>query len=60
MAQVLGNEGRGLRTMVRRACDALVVIEGRGQARESLAGVDSLNVAVSGGIILHHLLPSSK
>ena len=62
---VLGNEGAGLRTMVERACSTLVIIEkataadgsatgGSGRGRGS--GVDSLNVAVSGGIVMHHLL----
>ena len=64
---VLGNEGHGLRTMVERACDTLVNIENRmntfsassdevgDDSLEREAGIDSLNVAVSGGIVLHHL-----
>jgi 21S rRNA (GM2251-2'-O)-methyltransferase len=63
---VLGNEGAGLRTLVQRACTTLVNIEkaavlsphgfqdGGDDSRS--AGVDSLNVAVSGGILLYHLL----
>lgn len=65
---VLGNEGHGLRTMVQRACDTLVRIDRPttgmlAQARADLAvgdepdgDVDSLNVSVSGGILLSHLL----
>lgn len=67
---VLGNEGSGLRTMVQRACSTLVVIEkaqpaslegasavegGTGR-RGRGSGVDSLNVAVSGAIVMHKLL----
>jgi 23S rRNA (guanosine2251-2'-O)-methyltransferase len=42
---VVGSEERGLRRLVRECCDALVRIPMR-------AGVDSLNVAVAGAIIL--------
>jgi 21S rRNA (GM2251-2'-O)-methyltransferase len=63
---VLGNEGHGLRTLVERACSQLVNIEkaaglahgyaAEGHAGEGRVGVDSLNVAVTGGIVLYHLL----
>lgn len=43
---VVGNEGRGLRELVRRSCDLLVRIPLRGQ-------VDSLNAAVAGSIALY-------
>ena len=49
---VVGSEGEGLRTTVRRACDALVQV---GSAPDN-SGVDSLNVGVAGAILLHHLL----
>ena len=49
---VVGSEGEGLRTTVRRACDALVQV---GEAPMD-SGVDSLNVGVAGAILLHHLL----
>ena len=49
---VVGSEGEGLRTTVRRACDALVQV---GAPCED-SGVDSLNVGVAGAILLHHLL----
>ncbi|KFM28511.1 rRNA methyltransferase 1, mitochondrial [Auxenochlorella protothecoides] len=44
--------GAGLRTNVRRACEALVRIPGGAGA----AQVESLNVSVATGILLHHLL----
>ena len=55
---VLGNEGHGLRPMVQRACSTLVNIDGGPSSNIPglRGGVDSLNVAVSGGIIIHHLL----
>jgi len=49
---VVGSEGAGLRTTVKRACDALVQV---GAAPEG-SGVDSLNVGVAGAVLLHHLL----
>lgn len=64
---VLGSEGRGLRTLVARACTGFVRIPGGGE-REMLedytgndegktrSGVDSLNVSVTGGILLWHFL----
>ena len=51
---VLGNEGHGIRTNILKRCDALVKI--RGMENKSSNGVDSLNVSVSGGILLHHIL----
>jgi 23S rRNA (guanosine2251-2'-O)-methyltransferase len=42
---VLGAEGRGMRRLVRERCDALVHVPMQ-------AGIDSLNVAVAGAIIL--------
>ena len=48
---VLGNEGHGIRTNVLRKCSHLVRIDG-GQAD---GAVDSLNVSVTGGIMLHFL-----
>jgi 23S rRNA (guanosine2251-2'-O)-methyltransferase len=46
VAFVLGAEGRGLRPLVRRTCDALVSIPLRGR-------VDSLNVSVATGVLLY-------
>ena len=65
---VLGSEGRGLRTLVARSCTGFVSIPGGVGAAGSTsigddeseektqAGVDSLNVSVTGGIMLWHLL----
>ncbi len=47
-ALVLGSEGTGLRALVRRKCDYLVRIPMEGV-------VDSLNVAVAGGILLYEI-----
>ncbi|CAE7880750.1 MRM1 [Symbiodinium microadriaticum] len=49
---LLGPEGPGLRTEVRRGCDRLVGIS---RAGENLDGLDSLNVGVAAGIALHAL-----
>lgn len=45
---VLGAEGRGMRRLVRERCDVLVRVPMQ-------AGVDSLNVAVAGAIILAYI-----
>ena len=48
---VLGSEGSGLRTLVAKACTDFVKIPGMDEN-----GVDSLNVSVTGGILLWHLM----
>jgi len=67
---VLGNEGHGIRTNVLKRCTQLVKITGAvggtgahtddSADAEILAlgdgGVDSLNVSVTGGILLHHVI----
>jgi 21S rRNA (GM2251-2'-O)-methyltransferase len=65
---VMGNEGYGLRTTVRRVCDATLRIDGApgagaaagqgvgARARAARQMVDSLNVSVATGILLHQLL----
>ena len=50
MAVAFGNEGAGLSPAVRARCDALVSIPIE-------PGVESLNVAIAAGIILHELRP---
>lgn len=51
---VLGSEGHGLRTLVAKACTDFVCIPG------GAGQVDSLNVSVTGGILLWQLLNSMK
>ena len=51
---VLGNEGLGLRTNVRSVCNMLVKVDTGFTPEDS--GVDSLNVSVATGILLHQLL----
>jgi 21S rRNA (GM2251-2'-O)-methyltransferase len=61
---VLGSEGHGLRTLVAKACTEFVRIPSGGQAssedEEDGEGVDSLNVSVTGGILLWQLLSGRK
>lgn len=49
---VLGSEGFGLRTLVARCCSAFVRIQGHSHHD----GIDSLNVSVTGAIMMSHLL----
>ncbi len=56
---VLGSEGHGLRTLVAKSCSGFVRIPGSLMATvgdDTNAGVDSLNVSVTGGIMLWHFL----
>ena len=53
---VLGNEGHGIRTNILNRCTQLVRIPGGSEN----SVVDSLNVSVTGGIILHHIINSKK
>lgn len=61
---VLGSEGHGLRNLVSRACTGFVRVPGCGALNNnddgSQAGVDSLNVSVTGGIMLWHFLSGNK
>jgi tRNA G18 (ribose-2'-O)-methylase SpoU len=52
---VLGNEGHGVRTNILKRCDILVKIRGSTISGKNSV-VDSLNVSVSGAILLHHIL----
>eukprot|EP00873_Tetraselmis_striata_P029914 jgi/Tetstr1/450178/TSEL_037219.t1 len=58
---VMGNEGYGLRTNVRRACDGMLSVGSLGGGADSslAAGVESLNVSVAAGILLHSLMSSA-
>jgi tRNA G18 (ribose-2'-O)-methylase SpoU len=58
---VLGNEGSGVRPHILDICTTLVKIVGMPKATDSdTACVDSLNVSVTGGIILHHILKNKN
>lgn len=48
---VLGNEGQGVEPAVLSLCDQRVKI--------SMSGIDSLNVGVAGGILMHALTKST-
>ena len=55
---VVGNEGRGLRPVVERHCDTVLHVA-LGSSKPDMPGaVDSLNVSVAAGILLHQLLES--
>ena len=65
---VLGNEGKGLRAMIANECDVLIKIDsgipqteefyedGNEEQEEDVYEVDSLNVSVTGGILMHHAI----
>lgn len=61
---VLGNEGYGVRTNVLRECEFLVEVAGDGGGAvaegATASTVDSLNVSVTGGVMLFHLLAGAK
>ena len=58
---VVGNEGRGLRTAVQRTCTTVLRVDSAaaGVGRRAPLGVDSLNVSVATGILLHQLLQAA-
>lgn len=53
---VMGNEGRGLRSVVSKACDSHLLIQKQNGDKEGI--VDSLNVAVAASILIHSLTRS--
>lgn len=61
---VLGNEGYGVRANVLRECEFLVEVAGDGGGAvvegAKASTVDSLNVSVTGGVVLFHLLAGAK
>lgn len=70
---VLGSEGTGLRPLVERSCTQLVKIPGNipvhlnggledGESEEfqSFLAVESLNVSVAAGVLLHHLIGTNN
>ena len=54
---VLGSEGYGLRTLVKNQCSSFVKIASECEGGE--ADVDSLNVGVCAGIMLHNMMLKS-
>jgi 23S rRNA (guanosine2251-2'-O)-methyltransferase len=48
IALVMGGEGKGLRPIIKQACDRLIRIPGQGH-------IDSFNVSVAAGIILYEI-----
>jgi tRNA G18 (ribose-2'-O)-methylase SpoU len=56
---VLGNEGRGLQDAVERVCTHMLAISSF-QDQDSDFTIESLNVSVAAGIILHSLQASRK
>lgn len=50
IALTIGNEGHGISDQVKSLCDGMLAIDGG-----NVAGVESLNAAMSVGIIAHHL-----
>ena len=66
---VLGNEGHGMRKNVQMRCNKLVKLGGAHTnsmysdsdgSSEGKENVDSLNVSVTGGILMHHILFNNK
>ncbi|GMH34498.1 hypothetical protein BSKO_02332 [Bryopsis sp. KO-2023] len=57
---VVGNEGYGLRTTVKQACEAFVKIESAAPEANKEFQLDSLNVSVATGILLHSLIVAAK
>lgn len=60
---VMGNEGRGLRPAVRRTCATVLRIDSSSSSAapgHQPIGVDSLNVSVASGILLHQLLGAAS
>jgi len=49
IAVVMGSEGKGIRPLIKKKCDFLLSIPLKGK-------IDSLNVSVAAGIILHEIL----
>ena len=66
---VLGNEGHGMRKNIQMRCNKLIKLDGvysnsinsdSNGSSEGAGTVDSLNVSVTGGILMHHILFNNK
>jgi len=61
---VLGNEGHGMRKNVQNRCDELIKVDGGnniiGDGTTDESSIDSLNVSVTGGILMHYILNYKK
>lgn len=61
---VLGNEGYGVRTNIINRCDQLIKIDKRQSPSSVISAqidtIDSLNVSVTGGILIHQILRGKK
>ena len=57
---VLGSEGYGLRTLVAKACNEFVKIPAGSENDGGSIDVDSLNVSVTGGILLWQILNGGR
>ncbi|KAK2166270.1 hypothetical protein LSH36_40g08075 [Paralvinella palmiformis] len=60
---VLGNEGYGLSDDISSLCDKMITIPSRNEQQHTMLAngmLDSLNVSVASGIILHHLVNNRK
>lgn len=53
---VLGSEGYGLRHAVQRCCDSMIRVDGGDPSQV----VDSLNVSVATGILLHTVMQGRR
>jgi 23S rRNA (guanosine2251-2'-O)-methyltransferase len=53
---VVGGEGKGIRPLVRQACDFVVKLPMPGRAAPLRGQIESLNAAVAGSVLLYEIL----